>query len=96
MKMRIPKFKSEAEEQEFWATADSTEYVDWKDSNRVVLSKLKPSLKTISLRLPELMIEELKLLANKRDVPYQSLLKIFLAERLEKEMKSISTRRAKA
>jgi len=78
MKNKVPKFKSEAEEQEFWATADSTEYVDWKAAKRVVLSKLKPSLKTISLRLPELMLEELKLLANKRDVPYQSLLKIFL------------------
>jgi predicted DNA binding CopG/RHH family protein len=80
MKKKIPKFKSEAEEQKFWASADSTEYVDWKDAKRVVLSKLKPSLKTISLRLPELMLEELKLLANKRDVPYQSLLKIFLAD----------------
>jgi predicted DNA binding CopG/RHH family protein len=96
MKKKVPKFKTEAEEQEFWATADSTEYVDWKEAKRVVLSKLKPSLKTISLRLPELMLEELKLLANKRDVPYQSLLKIFLAERIEKELKSISSRRAKA
>lgn len=96
MKKRVPKFKSVAEEQEFWATADSTEYVDWKEAKRVLLPKLKPSLKTISLRLPELMLDELKLLANKRDVPYQSLLKIFLAERLEKEMKSISASRAKA
>jgi len=97
MKKKVPKFKSEAEEQEFWSTADSTEYVAWKASKRVVLSKLRPSLKTISLRLPELMLEELKLLANKRDVPYQSLLKVYLAERIAKELRaSSSRRRAKA
>ena len=87
MKKKIPKFKSEEEEREFWATADSTEYVDWDRGNRLVLPKLKPSLKTISLRLPEPMLAELKLLANKRDVPYQSLLKIFLAERIEQELR---------
>jgi predicted DNA binding CopG/RHH family protein len=87
MKKKIPKFKSEEEEREFWSTADSTEYVDWDRGNRLVLQKLKPSLKTISLRLPEPMLAELKLLANKRDVPYQSLLKIFLAERIEQELR---------
>ena len=86
MKKKIPKFKSEEKEREFWATADSTEYVDWNKGKRVVLQNLKPSLKTISLRLPEPMLAELRLLANKRDVPYQSLLKIFLAERIEKEL----------
>jgi len=84
---KIPRFNSEDKERDFWAEADSTEYVDWSKAKRVLFSNLKPSLKTISLRLPELMIEELKLLANKRDVPYQSLIKIFLAERLEKELK---------
>jgi len=88
MKKKVPKFKSEAEERRFWATADSTEYIDWDKSKRVVFKNLKPSLKTISLRLPEPMLAELKLLANKRDVPYQSLLKLFLAERIEKELKS--------
>ncbi len=88
MKKKIPKFASEDEERKFWATADSTEYVDWKKAKRVVLPNLKPSLKTISLRLPEFMIEELKLLANKRDIPYQSLLKMFLSERIEQELKS--------
>lgn len=83
----IPKFKTEDEEREFWANADSTDYVDWSKAKRPVLPNLKPSLKTISLRLPEIMIEELKLLANKRDVPYQSLIKIFLSERLKKEIK---------
>lgn len=88
MSKKIPKFKSEDEEREFWASHDSTEYVDWKKAKRVVLPKLKPSLKTISLRLPESMLEELKLLAHKRDVPYQSLLKIFLSERIKEELKA--------
>lgn len=86
MPKRIPKFKDEDEEREFWATHDSTEYVDWRKAKKAVFSNLKPSVKKISLRLPESMLEELKLLANKRDVPYQSLLKIFLAERIEKEL----------
>jgi len=84
---KIPTFKREDKEREFWAKADSSEYVDWSKAKRVMLPKLKPSLKTISLRLPEIMIEELKLLANRRDVPYQSLIKIFLSERLQKEIK---------
>ena len=97
MKKKVPRFKSETEEQEFWERADSTEYVDWREAKQVVLSKLKPSLKTISLRLPEFMLEELKLLANKRDVPYQSLLKVYLAERIAKELKASSShRRVKA
>ena len=83
---KIPKFKSEDKEREFWARADSSEYIDWKKAKRVVLPDLKPSVKTISLRLPESMLEEIKLLANKRDVPYQSLMKIFLSERIEKEL----------
>jgi predicted DNA binding CopG/RHH family protein len=86
-KKKIPKFTSEEKERQFWAKEDSTEYVDWKKARNVVLPKLKPSLKTISLRLPELMLAELKLLANKRDIPYQSLLKIFLAERIDQELK---------
>jgi len=87
MKKRIPKFKNEDQERKFWAGHDSTDYVDWKKGRRVVLPRLKPSLKTISLRIPESMIQELKLLANKRDVPYQSLMKIFLAERIRAELK---------
>jgi predicted DNA binding CopG/RHH family protein len=86
MKKNIPKFKSEKEERQFWQKADSTEYIDWSDAEEVVFSRLKPSTKTISIRLPESMIEELKLLANKRDVPYQSLLKIFLSERIDSEL----------
>jgi predicted DNA binding CopG/RHH family protein len=82
----IPNFKNEDKEREFWTEADSSEYIDWKKAKKVVLPNLKPSVKTISLRLPESMLEEIKLLANKRDVPYQSLLKIFLSERIDKEL----------
>jgi predicted DNA binding CopG/RHH family protein len=75
---------------------DSTEYIDWAKAKRVVLSNLKPSVKTISLRLPESMLEELKLIANKHDVPYQSLVKIFLAERIEEEIRNGSLRPTEA
>jgi predicted DNA binding CopG/RHH family protein len=85
MKKKLPEFKSEDAEREFWATADSTEYVDWQSGRRQKFVHLKPSLRTISLRLPVSMIEDLKILANRRDVPYQSLLKVFLAERLARE-----------
>jgi predicted DNA binding CopG/RHH family protein len=83
----IPKFESEDAEREFWATHDSADYVDWSRAKRVSFPNLKPSTRTISLRLPEALIENLKMLANKRDVPYQSLLKIFLAERVEQELR---------
>ena len=86
MSKKIPKFKNEDEEREFWASHDSTEYINWRQTKRVTLPNLKPSVKKISLRLPESMIEELKLIANKKDVPYQSLMKIFLSERIEKEL----------
>jgi len=86
---KIPKFKSEDEEREFWASHDSSEYIDWAKGKRVILSHLKPSVRNISIRLPEIMIEELKLLANKKDVPYQSLMKIFIAERVKKELNKI-------
>lgn len=86
MKKKIPQFKSEKEERDFWQSHDSTEYVDWKKAERITLANLKPSVKTISLRLPESMLEELKLLANKRDVPYQSLVKVFLSDRIEQEL----------
>jgi predicted DNA binding CopG/RHH family protein len=85
MKKKLPEFKNEDAERKFWATADSTEPVDWPSGKRRKFVQLKPSLKTISLRLPVSMIEDLKVLANRRDVPYQSLLKVFLAERLARE-----------
>lgn len=83
----IPRFETEDEEREFWATHDSTDHVDWSRAKTVTFSQLKPSTRTISLRLPEPLLENLKMLANKRDVPYQSLLKIFLAERIDQELK---------
>ncbi|MFH2053497.1 MAG: BrnA antitoxin family protein [bacterium] len=86
---KIPRHKSEDQEREFWSESDSTDYIDWSSARPIALPNLKPSLKTISLRLPEHMLAELKVLANKRDVPYQSLLKLFLAERLEEELQRL-------
>ena len=81
-KKPIPEFRSEEEERKFWSENDSTEFIDWRIAERRNLPQLKPTLRTISLRLPVSMIEDLKILANKRDVPYQSLLKVLLAEKL--------------
>ncbi len=80
-----PIFRSEAQEREFWQNHDTTEYVDWSRARLGVFSNLKPSTETISLRLPASLLAELKTLANKRDVPYQSLLKVYLAERVAQE-----------
>ena len=82
----IPNFKDEDEERAFWATHDSAEYVDWRRAERVIFPNLKPSTRTISVRMPEAMLEELKLLDNRRDVPYQSLIKMFLRERIDGEL----------
>lgn len=82
---KIPRFRSEAEERAFWATHDSTEYIDWSQARVARFPNLQLSTATISLRLPQGMLDDLKTLANQRDVPYQSLLKVFLAERLHRE-----------
>jgi predicted DNA binding CopG/RHH family protein len=82
---RIPKFKNEDEEREFWATHSPLDYFDSKKLKRASFPKLKPSLKSISIRLPEDMLTELKILANKKDVPYQSLAKIYLARQIALE-----------
>jgi predicted DNA binding CopG/RHH family protein len=87
MVKQIPDFSSEDEERAFWATHDSTDYLDWSQAKPTMLPRLKPSTKTISLRLPESMLNELRLLANKRDVPYQSLIKIVLQERIDQELR---------
>jgi hypothetical protein len=84
-KKKIPRLRTEAAERAFWAGADSADYVDWSAAQRVRMPALAPSTTTISLRLPAGMLDELKMLANERDVPYQSLLKVFLAERLATE-----------
>ena len=85
----LPAFASEAEEREFWETHDTSPYFDSKQARRAVFPNLKPSTETISLRLPAALLSELKELANKRDVPYQSLLKVFLAERVARETASL-------
>lgn len=82
----VRSFPTEEAERAFWATNDATAFVDWGTAGRRTLPKLKPTLRTISLRLPESMLGQLKVIANKRDIPYQSLLKQFLAERLKAEM----------
>ena len=83
---KIPKFKSEDEEIEFWDTHDSTEYLDWSKAQRTVFPNLKPSTESISIRLPSALLARLKELANEKDVPYQSLMKVYLSERVDKEV----------
>jgi predicted DNA binding CopG/RHH family protein len=79
----VPTFKTEAEERKFWETHDSTDYVDWSKAERVRLPNLKPSTTAISIRLPLGLLEQIKIAANKRDVPYQSLIKMWLAEKVD-------------
>lgn len=84
----IPQFKNEDEEREFWATHDTTDYFDFSKPVELDLSKLKPTTETISLRLPAYLLMRIKEIANSRDVPYQSLIKIFLAERVKGELRA--------
>lgn len=77
---KVPEFKNEAEERSFWESHDSTEYLDWRQAESAELPNLKPSTKTISLRLPESLLDRIKIEANKRDMPYQSLIKVWLSE----------------
>ena len=86
--MKIPKFENEDQEREFWSNQDSFKYIDWEKAQRSPFPNLKPSTKTISLRLPQSMLDDLKMPANKKDIPYQSLLKVFLAERIKEELRS--------
>jgi len=79
-KKKLPEFKSEVQERAFWETHDSSEYFDWSDAQPVRLPNLKPSTKTISIRLPTALLDSIKIEANKRDMPYQSLIKAWLAE----------------
>jgi len=89
----IPRFRSEAEERAFWESHDTSDYVDWDQAHLAFFPNLKPSTETISLRLPAGLLAELKILANKRDVPYQSLLKLYLAERVAREVGKEAGRR---
>jgi predicted DNA binding CopG/RHH family protein len=79
----IPRFRNEAEERKFWETHDSTDYVDWSKAHRVSLPNLKLSTIAISLRLPQGLLDRIKIAANRRDVPYQSLIKVWLAEKVD-------------
>lgn len=92
MTKSIPKFKNEDEEIEFWSTHDTTEYFDLSKPINLKFPNLKPSTKTISLRLPEMLLCDLKMLANQRDVPYQSLMKIMLAEKVKEARQPLSKR----
>jgi predicted DNA binding CopG/RHH family protein len=83
----IPTFKNEDKEREFWSKADSAEYIDWDSAKLATLPNLKPTTRSISLRIPESMLEQLRLIANKRDVPYQSLIKVFLKDRINDELR---------
>jgi len=87
-KKAIPAFKNEEQERKFWASHDSADYIDWLRAEDLRLPSLRPTTRTISIRLPQPMIERLKVLANKRDVPYQSLLKMYVAERIEEELRT--------
>ena len=79
----IPTFKTEAEERIFWESHDSTEYIDWSQAKHVRFPNVKPSTQAISLRLPVSLLEKIKVEANRRDVPYQSLIKVWLGEKAE-------------
>lgn len=84
---QIPEFKTEAEERAFWEKQSSTEFLDWKKAKQAAFPNLKPSTKTISLRLPEGLLDRIKIEANKRDMPYQSLIKAWLSDDVEESRK---------
>lgn len=94
-KKKIPKFKTEAQERAFWQEHDSTDYIDWSQAVDACFPNLTPSRVTISIRLPEMLLNDIKILANKRDVPYQSLIKILLAERMVSEKQLIASTQTK-
>jgi predicted DNA binding CopG/RHH family protein len=95
-KKAIPAFSSEQEKREFWATHDSSEYVEWDKAASALFAELKATMKTISLRLPKTMLNRLKGLANERDVPYQSLMKMYLKERIDSEYEPKQNKQQKA
>jgi predicted DNA binding CopG/RHH family protein len=83
---KVPTFQDEDEERTFWATHDSADYLNWDVAEEIVLPKLKPTTQTISLRLSRMMLDELRAMANKRDISYQALIKVFLKERIDQEL----------
>ncbi|MBM4167415.1 MAG: hypothetical protein FJ218_10940 [Ignavibacteria bacterium] len=82
---KIPKFKNENEEREFWAKHDSTDYLDWSKAKKAQFPNLKPTVRSVSVRLPEALLNDLKVLANKKDVSYHSLMKMYLSEKVQEE-----------
>ena len=87
----VPKFRNEQDEREFWTTHDTTEYFDFSKSSRIEIEfdpGIEAPVKSISLRLPRDMLNQLKVLANKKDIPYQSLIKVYLAEKIAEERKA--------
>lgn len=88
VKKTIPKFKTEGEERAFWSEQDSSDYLNWERAGKALFPNLKPSTKSISLRLPESLLDALRQMANERDVPYQSLIKMILQERIERDLRS--------
>jgi len=84
----IPIFYNEDEEREFWSNEDSTDFINWENGEVSILPNLKPTTRTISLRMPESMLNQIRLIANQRDVPYQSLIKMFLKDRIKEELKN--------
>jgi predicted DNA binding CopG/RHH family protein len=84
---KLPEFNSEDDERAFWTEHDSTDYLDWRQAKPVVFLRLRPSTKTISIRLPESMLNELRVMANKRDVPYQSLIKMLLQKCIDEDLR---------
>jgi predicted DNA binding CopG/RHH family protein len=88
---KIPKFKTEEQERKFWALHDSTEYINWGKAKKAVFPNLKPSTKSISIRLPEALLNDIKVMANQKDVPYQTLMKVLLSERVREEKLQIKT-----
>ena len=81
----VPEFKSEDEEGEFWSTHDTADYFDLSQAKKAIFPNLKPTTRSISIRLNESLIQELKVLANKKNIPYQSLIKIYLSEKVKEE-----------
>ena len=87
-KAKVPTFKTEAEERAFWEKHDSTDYVDWSKARKATFPNLKPTTTTISLRLPDTLLDRIKAEANKRDMPYQSLIKVWLAQEIEEQRRA--------
>ncbi len=89
---KIPRFKSEQDERAFWSKHDATEYVDFSRAKEVIFPEIKPSSQSISIRLPESLLDTIKVMANQKDVPYQSLMKLLLADAVDRESRRLPTR----